>query len=311
MRMTTTTVRSRGAIVLGCLLAIGTLAVLFWDVRAPSDITTDHVMTLAMLVVTIAAGHYWLPAVRQKRVLPAIGLAVLFFARTFVCVTGSAGRGAEVADRKAAAATQVNAARKDAQQQLATAREKREDLAERFVRECGSGKGAKCKGMREALDAQDSHVAVLQVRLDGLQPEQQANVRLKHAARVFAFFRQGADVKRIEEGLELTWPFALALIMELGTIVFLGLGLGHAQQAAPAIGSRAAMMSGKLSGPEIDAARVLEVLQVLGRPVTNAELAAAMGVSAGECSKRVAACNGAIVKHRIGRAVAISLPALH
>src|ERR1700733_4602744 len=221
----TTTVRSWGAILLGAVLAIGTLVILFWDVRTPGEVTTDHVMTLAMLIVTIAAGHYWLPAVQQRRGFPAIGLAVLFFAGTFVCVTGSAGRGAEVAAHKAAAAHQVNADRKDAQDQLKAAREKRDELADKFNRECGSGKGARCKGLREALEAQDSHAAVLQARVERLQPEQEANVRLRHAARVFAFFRPGADVKRIEEGLELAWPFALAMIMELGTIVFLGLGL--------------------------------------------------------------------------------------
>src|SRR5262245_4547720 len=91
-------IRSRGAISLGILLAIGTIVVLFWDVRAPADITTDHVMTLAMLVVTIAAGHYWLPAVQQRRVLPAIGLAILFIAGTFVCVTGS--RMAKILERR-------------------------------------------------------------------------------------------------------------------------------------------------------------------------------------------------------------------
>ena len=70
-----------------------------------------------------------------------------------------------------------------------------------------------------------------------MAPEQEASVRLKHAARVFAFFNPGADVRRIEEGLELIWPFALALIMELGTIVFLGFGLGHGRSAQPAAAS--------------------------------------------------------------------------
>ena len=106
-------IRSRGAIALGTLLAFGTIVVLFWDVRAPADVTTDHVMTMAMLAVTIAAGHYWLPAVQQRRILPAIGLGTLFIAGTFVCVTGSAGRGAELAQRKAAAAGNLNEARKD------------------------------------------------------------------------------------------------------------------------------------------------------------------------------------------------------
>src|SRR5262249_53664364 len=126
-------IRSRGAISLGILLAIGTIVVLFWDVRAPADITTDHVMTLAMLVVTIAAGHYWLPAVQQRRVLPAIGLAVLFLAGTFVCVTGSAGRGAEVAQRKAAAAGNVNDARNDIADQLARARADRALLSTAMI----------------------------------------------------------------------------------------------------------------------------------------------------------------------------------
>ena len=220
-------IRSRGAFSLGILLAIGTIVVLFWDVRAPTDITTDHVMTLAMLVVTIAAGHYWLPAVQQGRVLPAIGLAVLFIAGTFVCVTGSAGRGAEVAQRKAVAAGNVNDARKDVADQLAKARADRALLATAMAKECASGEGPKCKGSRASVEYADSHIAILEVRRNDMAPEQEANVRLKHAARVFAFFNPGTDVRRIEQGLELIWPFALALIMELGTIVFLGLGLGH------------------------------------------------------------------------------------
>src|SRR5215468_2804715 len=128
-------IRSRGAISLGILLAIGTIVVLFWDVRALADVTTDHVMTLAMLVVTIAAGHYWLPAVQQRRVFPAIGLAILFLAGTFACVTGSAGRGAEVAQRKAAVAGSVNDARKD----VIEAHADRAALATTMARECAMG----------------------------------------------------------------------------------------------------------------------------------------------------------------------------
>jgi hypothetical protein len=229
-------IRSRGAFALGILLAIGTIVVLFWDVRALADITTDHVMTLAMLVVTIAAGHYWLPAVQQKRVLPAIGLAVLFTAGTFVCVTGSAGRGAEVAQRKAAAAGNINDARRDIADQLAKARADRAAHAATMAKECATGEGPKCRGSRASVEYADSHIAILDVRRNDMAPEQEANVRLKHAARVFAFFNPGADVRRIEQGLELIWPFALALIMELGTIVFLGFGLGHGRSECPLSG---------------------------------------------------------------------------
>jgi hypothetical protein len=230
-------IRSRGAISLGILLAIGTIVVLFWDVRAPADITTDHVMTLAMLVVTIAAGHYWLPAVQQRRVLPALGLATLFIAGTFVCVTGSAGRGAEVAQRKAAAAGNINEARKEVADQLAKARADRAALAVTMNKECATGEGPKCRGSRASVEYADSHIAILEVRRNDMAPEQEVNVRLKQAARVFAFFNPGADVRRIEQGLELIWPFALALIMELGTIVFLGFGLGHSHSLYPEVSS--------------------------------------------------------------------------
>jgi len=222
------------------LLAIGTIVVLFWDVRTPADLTTDHVMTMAMLAVTIAAGHYWLPAVQQRRILPAIGLGTLFIAGTFVCVTGSAGRGAEVAQRKAAVAGNINEARKDIADQLAKARADRAALAATMTKECATGEGPKCRGARASVEYADSHIAILEVRRNDMAPEQEANVRLKHAARVFAFFNPGADVRRIEQGLELIWPFALALIMELGTIVFLGFGLGHGRSAiAGSIGTEA------------------------------------------------------------------------
>jgi hypothetical protein len=149
-----------------------------------------------------------------------------------VCVTGSAGRSAEVAQRKAAAAGNINDARKDIAEQLAKARADRAALAVTMTRECATGEGPKCKGSRASVEYADSHIAILEVRRNDMAPEQEANVRLKHAARVFAFFNPGADAHRIEQGLELIWPFALALIMELGTIVFLGFGLGHGHGGA-------------------------------------------------------------------------------
>jgi hypothetical protein len=55
---------------------------------------------------------------------------------------------------------------------------------------------------------------------------------------------------------------------------------------------------------------VLAALRSLGRPATNLELAAIMGCSEGEASKRAKACGAAIVKEREGRTVRLSLPPL-
>jgi hypothetical protein len=170
----------------------------------------------------------------------------LFIAGTFVCVTGSAGRGAEVAQRKTTAAGNIKEARKEVADQLAKARADRALLSTAMIKECASGEGPKCRGARASVEYADSHIAILEVRRNDMAPDQDANVRLKHAARVFAFFNPGADVRRIEQGLELIWPFALALIMELGTIVFLGFGLGHGQaggQVSDSVDDRAPLDS--------------------------------------------------------------------
>ena len=62
--------------------------------------------------------------------------------------------------------------------------------------------------------------------------------------------------------------------------------------------------------PVSDLERTVYAAMILaGRPVTNAELARFMNVSAGEASRR--ALEGVLRKERIGREVRISLPHLH
>jgi hypothetical protein len=296
---TTTTIRSRGAIALGILFALGTACVLFWDVRDPADVTTDHVLTLGTLFGTIAAGHYVVPAVRQGRILAALGLAIAFCAGTFICVTGSAGRGAEVIQHKAAEASRINDGRKDVEEELKKARADRSELTRRFAAECSTGKGSKCAGIKTTIDYADSHIAILQVRYDNMKPEQLANVRLKAAARVVAIV--GGDEKRIEAALELLWPFANALIWELLTIVFLSLGLGHDKKTPSRPDQEVVAVAPSRDDP------VIVALKKARRPVTNDELAALMGVNKDVASKRVRALNGAVQKVRHGRHVAISL----
>ena len=64
--------------------------------------------------------------------------------------------------------------------------------------------------------------------------------------------------------------------------------------------------------PVSDLERTVYAAMILaGRPVTNAELARFMNVSAGEASRRVKALEGVLRKERIGREVRISLQHLH
>ena len=225
-----TTIRSRSAVVLGVIFAIATAAVLLWDIRSLSDITPDHFTTLGTLLGTIAAGHFFGRCVADRQWLYATGLALAFCAGTFICVTGSAGRGETIVQRTLAA-NKTNEARKQTADELTEARTRRTILVALADKECAGGEGAKCKGARSSVSFADSHIAILQARLDGMSAEQIANVKLKKAAEVIVFIFN-ADRARTEHGLELLWPFANALIWELLTIVFLGLGLGHKEASA-------------------------------------------------------------------------------
>src|SRR5215510_9822341 len=143
----TTTVRSWGAILLGGIFALGTAYVLFADVRSLADITTDHVMTGLVLIGTIAAGHMFWPAARGGRLLAALGLAILFVSGTFICVTGSAGRSAEVSQKKEAEANKINGGREATEADHKKAKTERDDLNAKAGEGCASGEGPKCKGL--------------------------------------------------------------------------------------------------------------------------------------------------------------------
>lgn len=229
-------VRSPGALALGILFALGTCWVLFHDIRSLSQITVDHVLTLGTLLGTIASGHYFVPAVRDRQFLAAFGLGLAFCAGTFICVTGSAGRGGEAIEQQAATAKSINAQRDDAIAELKAARAKRDELAISFAKECATGKGSRCAGVRETMSYTDSHIAILDARVAMLRPEQVANGKLKKAAEVISRFT-GRRQDDLVKDLELAWPFANALIWELLTITFLSLGLASPRHA-PAVASQ-------------------------------------------------------------------------
>lgn len=309
----TTTVRSWPAIGLGAFFTIGTAVILLWDVRS-TGLTIDHLVTLGTLFGTIVAGHFIIPAFREKKILAGFGLAIAFLAGTFICVSGSAGRGGEALTTRAADAKKVNDERKDAADQLKQARADRADLAKGFVAECKTGKGPRCAGTKTTIDYADSHIAVLEARVSRLQPEQVANVKIKKAAEIWGRFSSRPRTE-LEADLELAWPFANALIWELLAIAFFNLAFGHEKREAgkPATGSAPKADDGRQRGvgttlddPVIAALK--RAKRDGRRAVTNDELATLMGVTKDVASKRVRALKGHVHKVRDGRSVAISLP---
>lgn len=295
--------------VLGGIFALGTTYVILDDVRHGAAFTTDHVMTVLVIVGTLAAGHMFWPTVRSLRLFSALGLLLVFAGGTFFCVSGSAGRSAKVLQHQEAIASKVTDARSDAVAELKKAREARSILSVNYAKECSTGRAHRCEGLKAALETADRQVYLYEARLDGLQPTERANGELRYTAELVALVVP-AKVDEIEKALGLITPLAKALILELATIVFFGLGLGHTkvsrtQQLPVTIGEVKALPAPQQEAITKDP--VVKALQKAGRPLTNNELADAVGVVKSTASKRVNARPDLFRKVQVGREVRISL----
>jgi len=209
-------------------LAVGfffvTCYVIFKDVFDGVPITPDHVMSFAVLVGTFASGHLLWGQLQQWRLLPALGLLVLFIAGTFYCVTASGGRNAAIQNIKAEEAHKSNDDRARIEVDLKQAQERLDDALTEEAHECASGEGPRCKGWRTTRDERQTYVRVLEARLELMKPRLE-NPELRHAAKLFAAFPSvTAKEDAIFAFLVLYFPFCKALFSEIATLVFGSIG---------------------------------------------------------------------------------------
>lgn len=224
--MSTTTVRSWPAIVLGTIFAAVTGYVLLEDVFHGAPVTVPHLLTTVAIIGTIAAGHMIVPQAAARKWVAAFGLVVLFLAGTGYTVISAGARNAEVQAVKAAKVRQANTDRADVEKQVAEARRRHREAEDAAAAECATGKRGKCEGRQATVTERASHVAILEARLERVGPAQHENAGYRHAGEVFATVLPWST-QQIERTLVLTMPFLLVLICEWGTLVFWSVGLGH------------------------------------------------------------------------------------
>lgn len=318
---TITTVKSWPAITLGGLFAAGTAYVMFSDVRSLADFTFDHTTTALILIGTVAAGHMIWPRLKSWRTwLQALGLAVLFATGTWYCVTSSAGRNAEATAAKVSAVDVANAERARLARALVDAAEAHRKARDAETAECASGAGKKCLAARETTAKRKSEAADAELAFRKAPHEKVANGGTKHAAQVFALMLPASPAS-IEHAIGLLMPFAKALFLEIATLIFLGIGLGHRKVtisesvqtsfSADDFQKAKEMLVGPL--PEIDPPtgggkprrkvtegksnvvvfqpaerkhEVVALLEKVGSVGSNRELAEMLGCSEGEAKKR-------------------------
>lgn len=257
--------RSPAAAILGFACIIGTLIVLFGHIRSIDELTINHLYILISLIVTLGAGHFMWDSFSEglAGIARGLTLTLLFVVGTIVCVGLSGGRSAAILEQKELAAREADTSRKKQEEVVAAANAamiqaqtlydaanatatKDEDTART---ECASGLGLSCKGktstattsrqnatnLKQDLDSAKQWHREQLLKLNAMHTPEPPNAELKNFAKLWAFFT-GKTLEQAMADVKLLFPYALALITEFGTIVFLNHGLAHkprTQQPSP------------------------------------------------------------------------------
>jgi hypothetical protein len=211
------------AITAGGLFAAGTIGILMEDVLLhDAAFTLKHALTLVVVGGTILVGHLASNARQAGHYLAMVGFGVLFLAGTLLTVYSSVGRQAEHTMVASAEVEAADRARSQALKGLSEAETMLAKSQAALAKECASGKGRRCDGIRATVEVYDAAVRGHKAELDKLGPAKVAVPEAKRAGELAAVF--GADPVKIEAAMILVIPFVTTVFLELGAIICLGYG---------------------------------------------------------------------------------------
>jgi hypothetical protein len=285
------------AIIAGLVFTAGAVAIIFGaTLRHPSEWTVYHFVTLVTIGGTIVVGHLIGSAVRAggwNGWLTAIGFGILFLAGSGLVIYQSLGRQAEAAGNKVASAEHRNALIASKLQQRDKALQDLDDHKQRIAAEVAGwpnakgkatktpGCGPDCRGFERQRDTAQALIDRLEREIADLGPQVEVVPELREVQVLRTMF------------------------FEFGSIVAFAFGFGHRQtkrtfsasfsdsfseeneEPTPPRGPKKKTKPDRLPANVIQFKHpVVRVLENVGHPVTNGELARLMGVSDGEASKR-------------------------
>jgi len=299
------------AITAGVAFSVGGLVILMGSaLTRPMEWTQYHVLTILTVFGTIAAGHLLAGAWKARHILAAVGFLVLFMAGTALVVYQSVGRQAETSDTNKLSVEARNAAIASKHDDLRDAKARQRHATAKADQEMtGERCGGRCKDWRTNATDIGNTIAALEAEIAALGPQKPVEPKSAKMAEVAALF--GFDRAKSQAALMLIEPFLWTLFFEVGSIVSLGFafrdGVRTVSQPQNTVSAIDYANVRDLTDPEIEELRRL--LQAAHAPLTNDAVAAALGVTKSEASKRVGkgVAAGFVSKHRVGREVAISL----
>lgn len=236
----------------GLAATAGALAILLSDAIRTGHWELEHALLPIVVGITITSGHLIGSALREWRVLSAIGFVALFALGTLATVYNSVGRQAATADHAALTADDHNAARASIERDLVATRKKLSDaefyvaweIAGRPRDKSGTptltgkptgttGCGAGCNGWQKQADKYSDEITRLEARRAALGPAAITSPKADRAAKVAALF--GFERDRTKETFHLIEPFIYALLFELAAIVAFGYGFAHRATRKPSV----------------------------------------------------------------------------
>lgn len=215
------------AIAAGLVFTAGAAGILFEDVILKgAPLALKHGITLVTIAGTLMVGHL----AHQTRGWSRAGFSLLFLVGTALVVFSSVGRQGEalaVTQAQADASEDARARAKDGiKRSLSMLNEAQASLA----RECRTGKGKRCDGIRATLSVYEAAAKGHQADLDRIGPAKPVAPEAEKLAEIAAVF--GADKVKMKAGAVLLQPFLTALFLEFGAIVSFGFGFRSNQRVS-------------------------------------------------------------------------------
>lgn len=212
----------RLAIAAGSAATGGALAVLLADPITTGAWRLEHGLLPIIVGITIAAGHLSGAALRQWRLLPAVGFANIFALGTSLTVYSSVGaQKSSSSARAATAAASHNRMLADKRSDLERARQRFEQASIMADREMtGSTCGRRCNDWKHRAGEVTARIKELEAEVASLGADQVAPSRARPFAEAMALL--GFDRATVELLAATLEPFAFSLLFELTAIVAFG-----------------------------------------------------------------------------------------
>lgn len=215
------------AIGTGVAASCGALYVLLKDDVVKGQWADAFVLIPIMVGISIAAGHLAVQALKDRKILSALGFALAFTLGTALTVYTSVGKQASTTDATTNATVAHNDTLKSKQDELQRARTRLSEantMADREITDGGCKR--KCQDWKLRAREVQARISQLETEIKSLGPTMPVAAKADRAAQLAALLF-GADSKHVKAVLVLVEPFLLTLLFEVTAITAFGYGFGH------------------------------------------------------------------------------------